>query len=64
MRTVLVLVERSQSQSAYVAGGVVAWSNGVVGDGIGTDEADLGVVVVALGCRLQLGLEVGYLRAC
>lgn len=55
MRAVFRLVQRPHAQAADVAGCVVAGRNRVVRDGVGADEADLGVVVVVvfrLGRRL------------
>lgn len=48
MGAVLVLVEGAHAQCADVAGDVVTWCDGAVLDGVGADEADLGVVGVGV----------------
>ena len=60
VRTLLVLVQRSQAQGADVAGDVVAGGDRVVADGIGADEAHLGIVVGSLILCLVFALEVLY----
>lgn len=44
--TVLGLVQSPHAQAADVARLVVAGRNRVVGNGVGADEADIGIVVV------------------
>jgi hypothetical protein len=58
--TILVLVQRPQTQSADVAGDVVAWRKGNVRDRVGADEAHF--AIDALGLTRIVGrsaLEVG-----
>lgn len=55
--TVLGLVESSHSEAADVACGVVAGRNGLVGNRVGADEADLGLVVVVVVALAGLGNE-------
>lgn len=56
MRTVLGLVQRPHTQAAYMAGGVIARGNGMMGNGIGTDEAHIGVVILVIRRRRKLRL--------
>lgn len=46
MGTVLGLVQRPHAQTADMTCLVVARRNGVVGNRVGTDEADFGIVIV------------------
>lgn len=48
MGTVLGLVQGPHAQAADVARLVVAGRNRVVGNGVGADEADVGIVVVVV----------------
>jgi hypothetical protein len=60
MGAIRILVERPHPQGAYMAGNVIAWRDGVVDDGIGADEADLGICFLSLtipGWDLRFGVR-------
>lgn len=64
MSAILIFVESSHPQTADVAGGMVAGRNRVVGYGIGTDEADISVVVcILLGDSRLASLEAGLVNS-
>ena len=50
--TVLVLVESPHAQATDVAGRMVAWRDGMVGNWVGTNEANVCIVVGVGGLSL------------
>lgn len=48
MGTVLGLVQGPHAQAADVARLVVAGRNRVVGNGVGADEADVGIIIIVV----------------